>query len=68
QLSQWQSYYNREHQHSSIGQSPWQKLEQKRALIPTPAEVRALYQQSTERLRFADYRRDIGKPKWVWSM
>ncbi|MBW4553604.1 MAG: integrase core domain-containing protein [Aphanocapsa sp. GSE-SYN-MK-11-07L] len=68
QLQQWQTYYNRERRHSSLGQSPWQKLQDKLSLIPTQAQVSAIYQASTERLRHADYRRDIGKPKFIWSL
>jgi transposase InsO family protein len=68
QLQQWQTYYNRERRHSSIGTSPWQKFQDKLSLIPTQAQVSSIYQASTERLRYADYRRDIGKPKWIWSL
>jgi transposase len=68
QLQQWQTYYNRERRHSSIGTSPWQKFQDKLSLIPTQAQVSSIYQASTERLRHADYRRDIGKPKWIWSL
>lgn len=68
QLQQWQTYYNRERRHSSIGTSPWQKFQDKLSLIPSQEQVSNIYQASTERLRFADYRRDIGKPKWIWSL
>jgi transposase InsO family protein len=68
QLQQWQCYYNRERRHSSIGKSPWQKWQDLIALIPTQEKVSSIYQSSTERIRYADYRRDIGKPKWVWSL
>jgi transposase InsO family protein len=68
QLQQWQHYYNRERRHSSIGKSPWQKWQDLMALIPTQEQVSSIYQASTERIRYADYRRDIGKPRWVWSL
>jgi transposase InsO family protein len=68
QLQQWQTYYNQERRHSSIGKSPWQKLQDKLLLIPTQEQVSSIYQSSTERIRYADYRRDIGKPKWIWSL
>jgi transposase InsO family protein len=68
QLQQWQNYYNRERRHSSLGQSPWQKLQERLALIPDQEQVSSIYQSSTERIRYADYRRDIGKHKWIRSL
>jgi transposase InsO family protein len=68
QLQRWQDYYNRDRRHSSIGKSPWQKWQALLSLIPTDEQVKTIYQQSTERIRHADYRRDIGKPKWIWSL
>jgi hypothetical protein len=43
-------------------------LQDKLLLIPTQEQVNSIYQASTERLRYADYRRDIGKPKWIWAL
>jgi transposase InsO family protein len=68
QLQQWQVYYNRERRHSSIGKSPWQKLQELVPSIPTLEQVRSMYQSSTERIRHAHYQRDIGKVRWVWSL
>jgi transposase InsO family protein len=68
QLQQWQNYYNGERRHSSIGKSPWQKWQELIPSIPTPQQVRSIYQSSTERIRHAHYQRDIGKIRWVWSL
>jgi transposase InsO family protein len=68
QLQQWQKYYNRERRHGSIGKAPWQKWEALVTSTPTSEEVKSNYALSKERIRDADYRRDIGKPKWAWSL
>jgi len=46
--------------------SAWQKLQDRLFWIPTQEQVSSIYQASTERIRHTDYRRDIGKPKWIW--
>lgn len=65
QLQQWQDYYNRQRKHGSINQTPWSKWESLKAQTPTLEEVQRLYGFKKERLRDADYRLDIGKPRRV---
>jgi transposase InsO family protein len=65
QLQQGQDYYNRHRKHSSINQTPWSKWESLNAQTPTLEEVQRLYGLKKERLRDADYRADIGKPRRV---
>lgn len=68
QLQQWQEYYNHHRRHSSLNQAPWQKWQQLAATTPGWSQVRAAYEPTKERIRHADYRFDIGKPKKVWCL
>ena len=68
QLQQWQEYYNHHRRHSSLNQAPWQKWQQLAATTPGWSQVRAAYEPTKERIRHADYRFDIGKPRKVWSL
>jgi transposase InsO family protein len=68
QLQQWQEYYNRERRHGSIGKAPWQKWEALVASTPTPEQVKSNYALSKKRIQDANYRRDINRAKWDWSL
>ncbi|GFE71434.1 hypothetical protein CFPU101_40440 [Chroococcus sp. FPU101] len=51
--------------HGSINQTPWDKWESLKAQTPTLEEVQKIYGLKKERIRDADYRADIGKPRRV---
>jgi len=65
QLQQWQDDYNRHRKHGSINQTPWDKWQSLKAQTPTHAQVQRTYGLKQERIRHADYRTDIGKPRRV---
>jgi Integrase core domain len=69
ELLEWEGYYNHERRHSSIRKTPWQKWQEVAHKVPSQAEVEEIYKQKQERIRHADYRSDIGKPrKKIFSM
>jgi transposase InsO family protein len=65
QLQQWQNYYNYQRRHGSLNHAPWQKWLQLEETTPGWAQVIAAYDPTQERIRDADYLRDIVRPKKV---
>jgi len=65
QWQQWQDYYNHQRRHGSLNQAPWHKWLQLAEATPSWEQVIAAYDPTQERIRDADYLRDIGRPKKV---